>query len=140
VRGWLPYEATQRELPGTWVSRGELRIKPTSPSVWQAPRGGDFRIAGGQAGELVIASPDPLESLALDFDRNAPARLQVGGRELRPTRLGSDGSVSFQVPLGSGRVHPMWWTGGSHHLYTLVFRLPDAPVKPIAFKVIQTRP
>lgn len=135
VEGWLPYEATQRELPGAWVSQGGLRIKPTSPSVWQAPRGGDFRIAGGQAGELVIASPGPLESLELSFDRNAPTRLQARGRDLRPTRLGADGSVAFRVPLGSGRVHPMWWTGQSHHLYTLGFRLPDAPIKPIAFQV-----
>lgn len=135
VESWLPYEATQRELPGVWVSQGDLRIKPTSPSIWQAPRGSDFRIAGGQAGEIVVASPGPLESLELSFDRNAPARLQARGQDLRPTRLGADGSVTFQVPLGSGRVHPMWWTGGSHHLYTLGFRLPDAPIKPIAFKV-----
>ncbi|MFL6291204.1 MAG: hypothetical protein ACJ759_09940 [Thermoanaerobaculia bacterium] len=135
VESWLPYEATQRELPGAWISQGDLRIKPTSPSVWQAPRGGDFRIAGGQAGEIVVASPGPLESLELAFDRNAPARLQARGQDLRPMRLGADGSVTFQVPLGSGRVHPMWWTGESHHLYTLGFRLPDAPIKPIAFQV-----
>lgn len=140
VQAWLPYEATQRELPGAWISQGGLRIKPTSPSVWRAPRGSDFRIAGSQPGELVIASPAPLESLALTFDRNAPTRLRAKGQELRPILLGSDGSVTFEVPLGSGRVHPMWWTGGSHHLYTLSFRLPDAPIKPIAFKVIQRGP
>lgn len=140
VQGWLPYEATQRELPGAWISQGGLRIKPTSPSVWPAPAGSDFRIAGGQRGELVIASPGPLEILELEFDRNASTTLQANGAEVRPTRLGADGSVTFPVPLGSGRVHPMWWTGGSHHLYTLRFRLSGAPIKPIAFKVIQRRP
>lgn len=143
VRGWLPYEATQRELPGAWISQGDLRIKPTSPSVWLAPRGSDFRIAGGETGELVIASPGPLESLELEFDRNAPTQLQANGREVRPTRLGADGSVTFPMSsalLGSGRAHPMWWTGGSHHLYTLRFHLPGAPFKPIAFKMIKRRP
>ncbi len=95
---------------------------------------------GGQTGELVIASPGPLESLELEFDRNSPTTLQANGAEVRPTRLGADGSVTFPVSLGSGRVHPMWWTGGSHHLYTLGFHLPGAPIKPIAFKVIKRRP
>jgi hypothetical protein len=149
VQGWLPYEATQRDLPGAWISQGDLRIKPTNPNVWRAPRGSDFRIAGGKTGELVIASPGPLESVELEFDRNAPTRLQANGGEVRPTRLGADGSVTFpvsSVQLGSGRVHPMWWTGGSHHLYTLRFHLPGAPYKPIAFQVhpardlIQKRP
>lgn len=140
VQGWLPYEVTQRELPGAWVSQGGLRIKPTGPSVWRAPRGSDFRVAGGETGELVIASPGPLEAVDLEFDRNAPTQLQVRGAEVRPTRLGADGSVTFPVPLGSGRVHPMWWTGGSHHLYTLRFHLPGAPLKPIAFQVIQRGP
>jgi hypothetical protein len=140
VQGWLPYEATQRELPGAWISQGDLRIKPTNPNVWRAPKGSDFRIAGGETGELVIASPGPLESLELEFDRNAPTRLRANGAEVRPTRLGADGSVTFPLAVGSGRVHPMWWTGGSHHLYTLRFHLPGAPYKPIAFQVIQRRP
>jgi hypothetical protein len=143
VAVWLPYEATQRELPGAWISQGDLRIKPTSPSVWRAPTGSDFRIAGGETGELVIASPAPLEILELEFDRNAPTKLQANGSEVRPTRLGADGSVTFPVSpalLGSGRVHPMWWTGGAHHLYTLRFNLPGAAFKPIAFKVIKGRP
>ena len=58
-------------------------------------------------------------------------------------QIGADGSVTFPVSpalLGSGRVHPMWWTGGSHHLYTLRFHLPGAPFKPIAFKMIKRRP
>jgi hypothetical protein len=140
VAGWLPYEATQRELPGAWTSQGGLRIKPTNPSVWRAPKGSDFRIAGGDTGELVIASPGPLDSLELEFDRNAPTRLQANGAEVRPTKLGADGSVTFPVSPGSGRVHPMWWTGGAHHLYTLRFHLPGAPYKPIAFKVIKRGP
>jgi len=140
IQGWLPYEATQRELPGAWIGQGGLRIKPTRPSVWLAPNGSDFRIVGGQTGELVIASPGPLESLELEFDRNSPTTLQANGAEVRPTRLGADGSVTFPVPLGSGQTHPMWWTGGEHHLYTLRFDLPGAPIKPIAFKVIKRRP
>lgn len=140
VKGFLPYEVTQRELPGGWLTQGDLRIKPTSPNVWRASGGSDFRIAGSAAGEIVIASPGPLESLHLTFDRNAPTRLQAKDRDLRPAALGADGSVTFEVPLGSGRKHPMWWTGDTHHLYTLGLRLPDAPVKPIAFQVIKRAP
>ena len=110
-----------------------------SPHFTDAERAAfDFALAA--AGELVIASPGPVGSLQLTFDRNAPTLLQAKGQDLRPTALGADGSVAFEVPLGAGRVHPMWWTGGRHHLYTLRFRLPDAPVKPIAFQVIQRSP
>lgn len=140
TQDWLPYEATQRELPGAWIGQGDLRVKPTRPSVWKAPKGSDFRIVGGQTGELLIASPGPLESLELEFDRNSPTTLRANGAEVRPTRLGADGSVTFPVPLGSGRTHPMWWTGGAQHLYTLRFDLPGAPIKPIAFKVIKRHP
>lgn len=139
LRAWLPYETTQRELPGAWVSQGDLRIKPASPSAWRAPTGRGFRIVGEAAGELVLASPGPLATVAMVFDRNAPTRLVAQGRELRPRMLGADGSVTFEVPLGSARVHPMWWSGGSSHLYTLGFRLPGAPARPIAF-LIQKSP
>jgi hypothetical protein len=139
IETWLPYEATQRELPGAWISQGDLRIKPTSRSLWKAARGSDLRIAGGETGDLLVASLHPLEGLVLDFDRSAPARLEANGEDLRPTLLRPDGSVSFQVPLGSPRVHPMWWTGGSYHLYSLRFRLPDAPARPIGFRVRPTR-
>ncbi|HET9228471.1 MAG TPA: hypothetical protein VFR31_17475 [Thermoanaerobaculia bacterium] len=137
IKGFLPYEATQQDLPGEWLSQGSLRIKPTNPNVWRASGGKDFRIAGRAPGEIVIASPGPLESLQMTFDRNAPTLLQANGQDLRPVALGADGSVTFEVPLGSGRTHPMWWTGGTHHLCTLRLRLPDAPVKPIAFQMIQ---
>ena len=132
---WLPYEATQKDLPGDWISYGSIRVKPTSRNVWRAERGSDLRIAGDETGGLVAASAEPLSGLVLDFDRNAPSRLIANGQELRPTMLRPDGSVSFEIPLGSSRTHPMGWTGGDAHVYQVSFRLPEAPAKPIGFRV-----
>ncbi|HYN21576.1 MAG TPA: hypothetical protein VE078_11500, partial [Thermoanaerobaculia bacterium] len=131
--------ATQRELPGEWISESGLRIKPASRSVWRSSRGSDLRIVGAERGELLLASPNPLTSVVLDFERSAPARLEANGAELRPTLLRSDGSISFDVPLGSGRAHPMWWSSGTVHLYSLRIRLPEAPVRPIGFRVREHR-
>ena len=136
---WFPYEASQRELPGEWISSGELRIKPASRTVWQSPRGSDLRIVGAERGELLIASAAPLERLVLEFERSAPSLLEANGADLRPTLLSPDGSISFDVPLGSGRAHPMWWSGGTVHLYSLRIRLPEAPVRPIGFRVRRQR-
>ncbi|MES1240616.1 MAG: hypothetical protein ABUT39_03260 [Acidobacteriota bacterium] len=136
---WLPYEATQKDLPGDWISYGGIRVKPTSPNVWRAERGSDLRIAGDETGGLVAASVEPLEGLVLDFDRNAPSRLIANGQELKPTVLRPDGSVSFEIPLGSARTHPMGWSGGDAHVYQVSFRLPEAPAKPIGFRIHASR-
>lgn len=137
---WLPYEATQQDLPGEWVAYGGIRVKPTSRNIWRAEHGTDLRIAGDETGGLVAASLEPLDGLILDFDRNAPTRLIAGGQELRPTVLRPDGSVSFEIPLGSPRTHPMGWTrGGDAHVYQVSFRLPEAPAKPIGFRVHASR-
>jgi hypothetical protein len=132
---WLPYEATQKDLPGDWIAYEGVRVKPTSRNVWRAEHGSDLRIAGAETGGLVAASAEPLKGLILDFDRNAPSRLIANGQELRPTILHPDGSVSFEIPLGSSRTHPMGWTGGEAHVYQVSFRLPQAPAKPIGFRV-----
>lgn len=135
----LPYETTQRDLPGDWVSEPGIRVKPTTRNVWKAESGSGFRVAGGVAAGLAVASEDRLPGLVLDFDRNAPSLLRANGRELRPTMLRADGSVSFDLPLGSARAHPMWWTGRTWHVYPVSFSLPDAPAKPIGFRVRPAR-
>lgn len=142
VERWLPYEASQRELPGEWISEGGIagiRIKPASRSVWRSERGKDLRIVGAERGELVVASSNPLERLVLDFERSAPGHLEANGADLRPTWLSPDGSISFDVPLGSGRTHPMWWSSEAVHLYSLRIRLPEAPVRPIGFHIREQR-
>ncbi len=135
IADWLPYEATQQDLPGEWMIHDGIRVKPISSNLWRAETGSDLRIAGAETGHLVVASLEPLRGLTLDFDRNAPSRLIANGSELRPTILRADGSVSFDVALGSSRTHPMGWTGGEHHIYEVSFRLPEAPAKPIGFRI-----
>jgi hypothetical protein len=139
VAAWLPYEATQQDLPGDWWVYDGIRVKPTSRNVWRAEHGSDLRIAGAETGGLVAASVEPLTGLVLDFDRNAPSRLVANGQELRPTMLRPDGSVSFEIPLGSSRTHPMGRMGGEAHVYQVRFRLPEAPAKPIGFRIRAAR-
>lgn len=135
----LPYETTQRDLPGDWVSESGIRVKPTSRSVWKAEQGSGFRVAGEVTAGLVVASEDRLTGLVLDFDRSSPSLLKANGQELRPTMLRADGSVSFEIPLGSPRAHPMWWTGQTFQVYPVSFSLPGAPARPIGFRVRPAR-
>ena len=139
VRGWLPYETTQRDMPGEEVSEEGLRLKLLNPWVWKAERGRGLRVAGDAPAEILVASRERLETVALDFDRSAPTRLLVNRGELRPSVLRPDGSITFEVPLGGGRVHPMWWTGDDYHLYELEFRLPGAASTPVGFRVRAAR-
>ena len=93
-------------------------------------------MVGSNPASLLIGSPRPLSSLRVEFDRRAPARLEIGGAILRPNLLRPNGSISFDLPLTRPRaVHPMWWTRDDYYLYGLDFRLPGAPVVPIGFAV-----
>lgn len=138
---WLPYETTQSGAPGREISPGGgLWVKVLSHNVWPSGRGGLLRIAGGSRGEMLVASPQPLHALHLEFDEQAPTRLAVGGEELRPLLLKADGYVLFEVPLGQARrVHPLWWGPYDYQIYSLDFRLPGAPAAPIGFRVLPPR-
>jgi hypothetical protein len=139
---WLPYETTQSSAPGHEVSvGGGLWVKVLSPNVWSSGRSGRLRIAGDSRGELLVASPQPLDALDVEFDERAPSRLEVAGRgELRPLLLKPNGYVLFEVPLTNARaVHPMWWSSYDYHLYALDFHLPGAPAEPIGFRVLPAR-
>ncbi len=135
AREWLPFETTQREMPGEEIAGEGFRLKLLNRWVWPAERGSGLRLAGDAPAEILLASREPLKTVALDFDRSAPTRLLANGSELRPSVLRPDGSITFEVPLGSGRVHPMWWTGDDYHLYTLDFRLLGGASAPVGFRV-----
>jgi hypothetical protein len=138
---WLPYETTQSSAPGQQLSPGSgLWVKLLGHNVWPSERGGLLRIAGASPGELLVASPQPLDSLHLEFDERASTRLVIDGKELRPLLLKPDGSVLFEVPLGKARaVHPMEWGPYDYHLYDLDFHLSGAPAVPIGFRVLPPR-
>jgi hypothetical protein len=134
---WLPYETTQNTAPGREIAQRGLWLKLLDNKIWQAPGGQRLRIAGDARGELLLGSPEPLGAVILEFDRQAPTRLEVGGTELRPALLKADGSVAFQVPLADPRaVHPMWWTGQEYQIHHLDLRLPGAPSVPIGFRIV----
>lgn len=138
---WLPYETTQDTAPGRVVSvGGGLAVKLLNHNVWPAGRGLGLRVLGGAPAELLVASPQPLDSLHFHFGSEAPTRLEVDGRELRPLMLGADGSVLFDVPLGSPRaVHPLAWSPYDYHVYILGFRLPSARNEPVDLRIQPSR-
>jgi hypothetical protein len=141
ARRWLPYETTQSSAPGQELAvGGGLWVKLLSHNVWPSEPRGRLRIAGGARGELLVGSPQPLDSLHLEFDERAPTRLEIAGRELRPLLFKPNGSILFEVPLGSPRaVHPVRWSPYDHHLYVLDFHLPGAPAAPIGLRVLPPR-
>jgi hypothetical protein len=140
ARALLPYETTQSHIPGGEDAvRHGLWVKLLNRNVSRTPSGA-LAVAGSERAELLVGSPTPLTGLALDCGPRAPARLAVDGRELRPTLLRPDRSLSFDLPLGGPRaVHPMWWTRDDYYLYEIAFRLPGAPPEPIGLEVLRER-
>jgi hypothetical protein len=138
---WLPYETSQRHVPGAAFFQHGLWFKVVSRDVWR-PKGSDsLRLLGESRAELLAASSRPVEGFVLEFDARAPSRLEIRGEELRPSLLRPDGSLAFDVEAGKARaVHPLWWSRGeNYHLYELDFRLPGAPAGPIRFRVLPRR-
>jgi hypothetical protein len=137
ARRWLPYETTQPSLPGEQVGvGGGLWVKLLNHNAWPAGRGSGLRLAGGSTVELLLGSPQPLDSVDFVLDDRAPTRLLVNGQELRPLMLRSDGTEIFAVRLWRERaVHPVWWSRYDHYLYALSFRLPGARTQPIGLRI-----
>ncbi len=140
VERWLPYEVTQRDAPGAAFFQNGLWIKLTDPDVWRPGRGDSLRVLGESRAGLLAASSQEVEGFQIEFDGKAPSRLEVQGRELRPSLLRPDGSIVFDLPAKERAVLPLWWTRGEeYHLYELSFRLPGAPPAPIRFRVLPRR-
>lgn len=97
-------------------------------------------MAGDSHAELLVGSPQPLDSLHLELDQNAPSKMLLRGEELRPFLFKPDGYVLFEIPLDEPRaVHPLWWTPYNYYLYEIDFRLPGAPGRPIGLHVLPSR-
>jgi len=138
---WLPYETTQRYAPGGALFQSSLWLKLLASGVWHPTGGDSLRLLGDSRVELLAGRSQPLEGFVLEFDGRAPSKLEIGGRELRPTLLRPDGSIAFEVPADGPRaVHPLWWSRGEdYYLYDLDFRLPGARPVPIRFRVLPRR-
>jgi hypothetical protein len=137
ARRILPLETTQSALPGEQVAvGGGLWVKLLNQNVWPAQGGQELRFAGGTTGSLLVGSPQPLDTLHLEFDARAPSHLEVRGQELRPVLLRPDRSIVFEVSLGSPRaVHPVPWSPYDHYHYVLDLHLPGAAAAPVGFRI-----
>jgi hypothetical protein len=97
-------------------------------------------LMGGEQGEVLVGSPEPLRALLAVADPRAPTRLETGGQTLRPSLLRPNGTVVFRIELRRPRaVHPMWWTREPYYLYQLDLRLPGAPRVPIGVRLLPER-
>jgi hypothetical protein len=117
----LPYETTQRSLPvrAEIVTRDVL-VRAVGDGLKLSGRSGLLVLRAGEVGELLIASPRPLKSIALAFSDSGDADLQVEGGEVRQMVLRPDGGVTFQVqPSGMQIRHPVWWSEEEHHHHLL---------------------
>jgi hypothetical protein len=118
---------------------GGLSVKLLTHSVYSG-QGGALRVVGDSPAELLVGSPQPLDSLHLEFDAKAPSRMMLGDQELRPFLLKPDGYVLYEIPLGEPRaVHPLWWTPYNYYLYEIDFQLPGAPSQPIGLQILPPR-
>jgi hypothetical protein len=137
ARNWLPFETTQSNLPGDLVAmEGGLWVKLLNHNAWHTGRALSLRIAGSEPVDLLLESPQPLDSVDFELDGNAPTRLQVGNDDLRPLMLLANGSEIFEVRLAGERaVHPLWWMPYDVHFYSLHFSLPGAQSGPIGLRI-----
>jgi hypothetical protein len=136
----LPYETTQSHLPG-----GRDRAMN---GLWLRVLGGGVEARGesglaltGEAGSLLVGSPQPLEGLRLDFGPSGPSRLEVSGATLAGTRFAGGQGVTIFLRLGEARAtHPMWWSEEPWALYELrLDPVGEGPPSPAPFTVAPFR-
>lgn len=131
---WLPHESTLRPVGADFLSQEGVRVLVAGGAV--SERRGRLFLGGGRWGNLVVASPRPIDRLFLAFDGQAGSELQVVGGELGNTLFHGDGGVGFEILLPeSPRRHRMWWSSAEQSLYDLRLRLPRAPAVPVAFRL-----
>jgi hypothetical protein len=118
---FLPYEASQRNLPHFGaLHRQGLLVHSLNPAIEYSSEGDRLVLAGGEWGELAIASQTELYSVFLDFDKNASTELFVGGGELANTLLRPNGRVAFQVGVEESHLtYPNARTGQAQFHYRL---------------------
>jgi hypothetical protein len=137
ARRFLPYETSQRELP----SIGELRqnvfwLRATGRLTSPAGGGERFELEGQGPTEFLVASPDPLVALHLEFGPTSPGKIEVTQGQLGDTVFRPDGGVGFDLFAPTPRArHPMWWSDERQNLYFFQFGLPEANTETHAFAV-----
>lgn len=141
VEAWLPYETTQSHIPGGRdVEHNGLWLRFLNPAVGPRDAGHRLSLTNDGAGELLIGSPEPLQSLWLDFDGPVNHEIRVTGAELGAALLRPDGSDARELVLDPPRArHPMWWSWQPWYLYELRLELRGAP-DPVTFSLTSAIP
>ena len=125
----LPHESSRRPLGRDFVRQVDASVLPAGGGVEE--RRGRLYLTGERWGNVVVASPVPLDRLYLAFDGQAGTELEVAGGSLGDTLFRGDGGIGFEVVLdGASRRHRMWWSSEAQSLYDLRLRLPKAPPSP----------
>jgi len=118
----LPYETTQNHLkpggPQPDVAHHGLWVKPLAPAVRVDGETGALALEPGLgAGELLVGSDGPLESLVLEIVAGA---VRVRGGEVTADTALAQGRRLLTIDLERPRArHPMWWTRDDFTLYWL---------------------
>jgi hypothetical protein len=135
----LPVETTQSGGPGTAGELSEgIWVRPLDDNAWRGGHG--LRLLGDARAALLVGSAERAEALLVDVGREASTRLEVNGRELRPTVLRGDGGLVFRVPLGKPRAaHSTAWSRAPVYFYPLELRLAGARPVPIRLEITPER-
>ncbi len=141
ARALLPYEASQRRLPGGDVAEHNgLTIRFLTHRGWAETHRNRLVIDGKGPAELLVASLTPLDTLRLDFGKEAPGQIEIRGAALRERLLQPSGGISFRVePRSWLRHHPMWWSPEPHWQYRLTVELPEVPDRNLGFQLYGER-
>ncbi len=150
ARRLLPYETTQRWLPGLrppggrWAEHGGLAVKPLTGSTWAEARSRRLVVAGGSGhpgpAELLIASRRPLAAIRLAIEEEGVEPAVIRGGKMGRRSDSPEAALRF-VPQGLRRRHPLAGSrvrreAGPRYLYLLSFELPPASSGPMGFELV----
>ncbi|MEM9558576.1 MAG: hypothetical protein AAGC60_30265 [Acidobacteriota bacterium] len=137
ARRLLPYETSQRPLPGGPLeSTAGVRLRFLDEQAWFEERWERVRMEGDARVDLLVASHRPVDVLRLSFGDDAPAVLEARGASLGETVLESGGGVAFRLLPRLAPRHATWWSPRRQSHYRLTLSFPAAPAETLTFRLI----
>lgn len=137
ARAVLPYETSQRPLPGGPMTRlSGLSVRFLDEQAWFEETWERFRMEGDARVDLLVAAHRDPDVLRLTFRGEAPSALRVTGAALGETVLTPDGGIAFRLLPGAGRRHATWWSPRRQTHHRISFAFEAGPEADLAFRLI----
>ncbi|MEM1204840.1 MAG: hypothetical protein AAGN66_16545 [Acidobacteriota bacterium] len=133
----LPYEASQKPLPGGPVAaHGDFMVRFLDEHTWAETRRDRLVMDARHPARLLVTSSAAVDRLRIDFGDEAPADLVIRGGGEVERQLAPHGGIGFRFEPTHVRRHVMWWSPRRQWLYFLELSFPDAPDAELPFYIV----